>query len=141
MDIGRTEKQFEHRCQAFARAGDDTRDLLLEYFDMRGDTEHLNPWDDAALRDHFQVEAAIADNRRSTARAVEKARRHRARASFTSTTNGKGDRMHDPTNTTVSGCYQVVSPGRLVDNCTKVRSSSLERIPQTAHECKPGRLQ
>jgi hypothetical protein len=94
-DIGSTQKQFAHRCQTFARAGDDTRTLLLEAFDMRSDTEHLNPWDeavqgypadqredvcwhrtrqiehlacdaysrllrDAALRDHFRTEAAIA---------------------------------------------------------------------------------
>ena len=94
-DIGRTEKQFVHRCQTFARAGDDTRALLVEAFAMRSDTEHLNPWDeavqsypadqrddvcwhrtrqiehlacdaysrllrDAALRDHFCTEAAIA---------------------------------------------------------------------------------
>jgi hypothetical protein len=94
-DIGSTQKQFAHRCQTFARAGDDARALLLEAFDMRSDTEHLNPWDeavqsypadqredvcwhrtrqiehlacdaysrllrDAALRDHFRTEAAIA---------------------------------------------------------------------------------
>ena len=94
-DIGKTEKQFAHRCQTFARAGDDTRALLLEAFGMRSDTEHLNPWDeavqsypadqredvcwhrtrqiehlacdaysrvlrDAALREHFRTEAAIA---------------------------------------------------------------------------------
>lgn len=46
-DIGKTERQFAHRCQTFARAGDDTRTLLLEAFDMRSDTEHLNPWDNA----------------------------------------------------------------------------------------------
>lgn len=46
-DIGRTEKQFVHRCQTFARAGDDTRALLVESFAMRSDTEHLNPWDEA----------------------------------------------------------------------------------------------
>ncbi len=46
-DIGKTEKQFAHRCQTFARAGDDTRALLLEAFDMRSDTEHLHPWDEA----------------------------------------------------------------------------------------------
>jgi hypothetical protein len=46
-DIGRTEKQFAHRCQTFARAGDDTRALLVEAFAMRSDTEHLNPWDEA----------------------------------------------------------------------------------------------
>ena len=94
-DIGSTQKQFACRCQTFARAGDDTRALLLEAFDMRSDTEHLNPWDeavqsypadqredvcwhrtrqiehlacdaysrllrDAALREHFRTEAAIA---------------------------------------------------------------------------------
>jgi hypothetical protein len=46
-DIGSTQKQFAHRCQTFARAGDDTRTLLLEAFEMRSDTEHLNPWDEA----------------------------------------------------------------------------------------------
>jgi hypothetical protein len=94
-DIGKTERQFAHRCQTFARAGDDTRTLLLEVFDMRSDTQHLNPWHgavqgypvdqreavcwqrtrqiehlacdaysrllrDAALREHFRTEAAIA---------------------------------------------------------------------------------
>lgn len=48
-DIGKTEKQFAHRCQTFARAGDDTRALLLEAFAMRSDTEHLHPWDEAVL--------------------------------------------------------------------------------------------
>jgi len=46
-DIGSTQKQFEHRCQTFARAGGATRALLLEAFEMRSDTEHLNPWDEA----------------------------------------------------------------------------------------------
>jgi hypothetical protein len=46
-DIGKTEKHFVHRCQTFARAGDDTRALLLEAFAMRSDTEHVNPWDKA----------------------------------------------------------------------------------------------
>ena len=94
-DIGNTKNQFAHRCQTFARASDDTRALLLEAFDMRSDTEHLNLWDkavqsypadqredvcwhrtrqiehlacdaysrllrDAALRDHFRTDAAIA---------------------------------------------------------------------------------
>ncbi|MCW5977763.1 MAG: hypothetical protein KIT09_06780 [Bryobacteraceae bacterium] len=44
-DIGQTQTQFAHRCQTFARAGDDTRTLLLEAFKMRSDTEHLHPWD------------------------------------------------------------------------------------------------
>ncbi|MGA2184370.1 MAG: hypothetical protein ABSH47_15210 [Bryobacteraceae bacterium] len=46
-DIGKTEKQFVHRCQTFARAGNDTRTLLLEAFHMRSDTEHLQPWEGA----------------------------------------------------------------------------------------------
>lgn len=46
-DIGCTKRQFVHRCQTFARASDDTRALLQEAFDMRSDTEHLNPWDEA----------------------------------------------------------------------------------------------
>ena len=46
-EIGRTKTQFAHRCQTFARASDDTRALLLEAFEMRSDTEHLNPWDKA----------------------------------------------------------------------------------------------
>lgn len=45
-DIGKTEKQFVHRCQTFARASDDTRTLLLEAFKMRSNTEHLHPWDE-----------------------------------------------------------------------------------------------
>jgi hypothetical protein len=55
-DIGRTEKQFAHRCQTFARAGDDTRALLVEAFAMRSDTEHLHAWDEA-------VQAYPADQR------------------------------------------------------------------------------
>ncbi len=46
-DISKTKKQFVHRCQTFARPGNDTRDLLDKAFDMRSDTEHLNPWDGA----------------------------------------------------------------------------------------------
>ena len=45
--IGKTKDQFVHRCQTFARACDDTRTLLLEAFEMRSDTEHLNPWDNS----------------------------------------------------------------------------------------------
>ena len=46
--IGKTKQQFTHRCcQTFARAGDDTRSLLQEAFDMRSATEHLHPRDKA----------------------------------------------------------------------------------------------
>ena len=44
---GETRKNFVHRCQTFARAGDDTRTLLGEIYDMRSATEHLHPWDKA----------------------------------------------------------------------------------------------
>lgn len=46
-DIGSTKRQFTHRCQTFARAGNDTQSLLQQAFDMRSDTEHLHPWDEA----------------------------------------------------------------------------------------------
>ncbi len=46
-NVGNTKSQFTHRCQTFARAGNDTRSLLLEAFDMRSDTEHLHEWDKA----------------------------------------------------------------------------------------------
>jgi hypothetical protein len=46
-DIGNTKKQFVHRCQTFARTGDDTRSILQEAFDMRSDTEHLHDWNRA----------------------------------------------------------------------------------------------
>ena len=46
-DIGSTRKQFAHRCQTFARAGNGTHTLLNEAFHMRSDTEHLHKWDKA----------------------------------------------------------------------------------------------
>ena len=48
-DKGNTNKQFVYRCQTFARAGDDTHNLLLEAYAMRSDTEHLNPWDKSVM--------------------------------------------------------------------------------------------
>lgn len=49
-ESGRTKKQFAHRCQTFAHAGDDTHDLLLEAFAIRSATEHLHEWDRAVQR-------------------------------------------------------------------------------------------
>ncbi len=46
-DVGKTRKQFTHRCQTFARADKETRLVLQEAFDMRSDTEHLHEWDEA----------------------------------------------------------------------------------------------
>ena len=51
-EIGNTKKQFAHRCQTFARAGEDTRALLREIFDMRSAAEHLNPWDGDVKKNH-----------------------------------------------------------------------------------------
>ena len=45
--INATTRQFAHRCQTFARAGNATHNLLLEAYAMRSATEHLNPWDTA----------------------------------------------------------------------------------------------
>lgn len=44
---GETEKNFVHRCQTFARAGDETRHLLSEAYALRSAAEHLNPWEGA----------------------------------------------------------------------------------------------
>ena len=44
---GSTKKQFAHRCQTFAG---NTRALLLEAYEIRSDTEHLNPWDKSVQR-------------------------------------------------------------------------------------------
>ena len=44
---GKTEKNFVHRCQTFARAGDDTRHMLSEAYSLRSAAEHLNPWEGA----------------------------------------------------------------------------------------------
>lgn len=46
-DTGSTKRQFVHRCQTFARAGNDTQALLGEAFNLRSDTEHLHEWDRA----------------------------------------------------------------------------------------------
>ncbi|MDA2924368.1 hypothetical protein MYX65_06880 [Acidobacteria bacterium AH-259-L09] len=44
-DVGSTRRQFIHRCQTFAKPGDESRRILGEAFDMRSDAEHLNDWD------------------------------------------------------------------------------------------------
>lgn len=44
---GKTKRQFVHRCQTFAHAGNDTHTLFSEAFSMRSATEHLNRWDEA----------------------------------------------------------------------------------------------
>jgi len=72
-DIGNTKKQFTHRCQTFARSGDDTKSLLQEAFDMRSNTEHLhvwnkavqnypeNQWEDVCWRRTRQIEELASD--------------------------------------------------------------------------------
>ena len=46
-DILNTKRQFSHRCQTFAVAGDATYAILKEAYDMRSATEHMNAWDEA----------------------------------------------------------------------------------------------
>ena len=49
---GRTKKHFAHRCQTFAGAGEATRNLLSEAYDLRSATEHLHPPEEALQRDY-----------------------------------------------------------------------------------------
>ena len=60
---GKTTNQFAHRCQTFARAGEDTRTLLLEAFSMRSATEHLNQWEDPEQSYTFDEREALAFQR------------------------------------------------------------------------------
>lgn len=46
-DIGRTRRQFAHRCQTFAKASAKSKQILEEAFDLRSMTEHLNSWEKA----------------------------------------------------------------------------------------------
>ena len=46
-EIGKTKKQFTHRCQTFAKASSHTKQILDEAFDLRSMAEHLNDWDQA----------------------------------------------------------------------------------------------
>lgn len=67
-EIGRTKRQFIHRCQTFLDRSQITSDLLGEIFDLRSNIEHLNDFTDTlsnydakdreniALRRAFQAE-------------------------------------------------------------------------------------
>jgi hypothetical protein len=46
-DIGNTRNQFAHRAQTFARASAETRETLLQIFDIRSHVEHVHPAIDA----------------------------------------------------------------------------------------------
>lgn len=46
-EIGRTKRQFVHRCQTFAKASQNTNQILEEAFDLRSMAEHLNDWEQA----------------------------------------------------------------------------------------------
>ena len=41
-NIGNTKTQFTHRAQTFARAGLETRNILLQIFDVRSQVEHMH---------------------------------------------------------------------------------------------------
>jgi len=43
-DVGKTKRQFIHRCQTFAIANPDNNKILNETFDLRSMCEHLNDW-------------------------------------------------------------------------------------------------
>jgi len=46
-EIGRTKRQFTHRCQTFAKANPSTTQILEEAFELRSMAEHLNNWEQA----------------------------------------------------------------------------------------------
>ena len=46
-EIGRTKRQFVHRCQTFAKASARSKKILEEAFELRSMTEHLNSWEKA----------------------------------------------------------------------------------------------
>jgi hypothetical protein len=48
-DIGKTAKQFVHRCQTFTLACDAAADALKATFEMRSDAEHLHSWERAVM--------------------------------------------------------------------------------------------
>jgi hypothetical protein len=43
-DVGKTKRQFIHRCQTFAIANRDNSQILNEAFELRSMCEHLNDW-------------------------------------------------------------------------------------------------
>ena len=46
-DIGKTRRQFVHRCQTLAKASPKSKQILEEAFDLRSMAEHLNSWENA----------------------------------------------------------------------------------------------
>ena len=46
-EIGQTKRQFTHRCQTFAKASQNTKQILEEAFELRSMAEHLNDWEQA----------------------------------------------------------------------------------------------
>jgi hypothetical protein len=46
-NIGKTKRQFVHRCQTFAVAHQENNQILTEAFDLRSMSEHLNDWQTA----------------------------------------------------------------------------------------------
>ena len=43
-EVGKTKKQFIHRCQTFATANPDNSKIINESFELRSMCEHLNDW-------------------------------------------------------------------------------------------------
>jgi hypothetical protein len=43
-DVGKTKKQFIHRCQTFTSSNPDNSKILKEAFELRSMCEHLNDW-------------------------------------------------------------------------------------------------
>lgn len=62
-EIGRSTSQFTHRCQTFALASTDAKQILEECYEIRGAVEHMNLVDDA-LTDYSSDNRQLIATRR-----------------------------------------------------------------------------
>ncbi|MBU6482073.1 MAG: hypothetical protein KGS09_16175 [Nitrospirae bacterium] len=49
-EISKTKRQFVHRCQTFAVASQDSKNILDECYEIQNTVEHMHPWENALLR-------------------------------------------------------------------------------------------
>ncbi len=105
-DEGKTRKQFTHRCQTFAQAGDDTRSLLQESFVMRSATEHLHPLDKAVQNYPVEQREAVCWQR---TRQIE----HLARDAYSRVLRNADLRNHFLTDDAIADFWKLPDDQRL----------------------------
>ena len=103
---GKTRKQLAQRCQTFARKGKDTRNLLLEAFDLRSATEHLNPWDKAVQCYPLHKREAVCWQR---TRQIE----HLACEAYSRLLRDPALRKHFRTNNTIEAFWKLPAGERI----------------------------